>query len=62
MFIVHTLYAYCLLLTIIRGPVSQTSCKVAPDQFGFIVNLETLCSELKKDVSLDVTVHREVHL
>ncbi len=36
--------------------------KLAPDQFGFIANLETLCCELQKDVSFDFPAHCEVKL
>ncbi len=31
--------------------------KSAPDLFRFIANLETLCSELHKDVSVDFIAH-----
>ena len=53
--LIQTLMAIThLYVTLYHKPL----IKSAPDQFGFIANLETLCCELKNDVSFDFTQHR----
>ncbi len=56
---VNVMYS-TLKVDYICDPVSQTSHKVSSDQFVFIANLETLCLELQKDVSVNFTAHRKV--